>query len=202
MKKLFLSVAAAALVLGGLFQVASADEQKAQVGTAAPAFSLKGIDGKDYTLESLKGKVVVLEWFNPTCPYVIKHHQKNTTMKDTWTKFKDKDVVWLAVATGKTADEASLKKAAEGWKIEYPILLDPTGDTGNAYGAKTTPHMYVINKEGVLVYAGAIDNNKDANTKGDVNYVEQALTSVLAGEPVKTPTSKPYGCSVKYASNK
>lgn len=200
MKRSFtLGAAAVALVLSG---IAVADEQKAAVGSAAPTFTLKGIDGQEVSLESLKGKVVVLEWFNPDCPFVVKHYQKHTTMKDTCAKFQDKDVVWLAIATGKTADEARLKKAAEGWKIERPILLDSTGAVARAYQAKCTPHMFVINKEGVLVYSGAIDDNKDAETKGKVNYVEEALTAVCAGEPVKTATSTPYGCSIKHASNK
>lgn len=203
MKKFFAGVAAATLVLSGVIGSAVAgDQPTATVGQAAPAFTLKGVDGKEYTLESFKGKIVVLEWFNPECPFVVKQYQKTTTMKDTYTHCKEKGVVWLAVATGKTADADKLKKAADAWKIENPILLDQTGTTGHAYGARTTPHMFVIDAEGKLAYAGAIDNNKSADTKGDTNYVIAAVDALAAGEEVATKTSQPYGCSVKYASNK
>ena len=204
MKKLFAGVAAAALVLGGLLGSAVADDkQAAAVGEAAPAFTLKGVDGKEYTLEALKGKIVVLEWFNPDCPYVVKQYQKTTVMKDTYTHCKEKGAVWLAVATGKTANNAErLQKAIDAWKIEYPVLLDSTGTVGHAYGARTTPHMYVIDAEGKLAYAGAIDNNKSADTKGDKNFVIEAVDALAAGQEVETKTWQPYGCSVKYASNK
>lgn len=174
-------------------------EAKAKVGEAAPAFTLVDLDGKTHNLADYKGKTVVLEWFNPECPYVKKHHELNKTMASLNDKFKEKDVVWLAVATGKTAAAADdLKAAKTDYGIAYPILLDTEGKVGREYGAKTTPHMYVIDKEGVLRYAGAIDNNNSPRTLGETNYVEEALTAVLAGETVPTAETKAYGCGVKY----
>ena len=197
MKKLFLSVAAAALVLGGLFQVASADEQKAQVGTAAPAFSLKGIDGKDYTLESLKGKVVVLEWFNPDCPYVKKHHVTNKTMQETAAKLAEKGVVWLAINSGAEGKQGAgperNKRAKEEYKVAYPILLDMDGKVGRAYGAKATPTMVVIDAEGKLAYVGAIDDDASPKQRGAKNYVALAVEALLEGKPVAEPKTRAYG---------
>lgn len=175
----------------------------AKVGAPAPAFTLKDTDGKTVNLADLKGKVVVLEWFNPECPYVKKHHEKFTTMIDTYNAFKDKGVVWVAINSGAAGQEGAglekNKKAATDWKLPYPVLLDETGATGKAYGAKTTPHMYIINTDGVLAYAGAIDNDRSADKAGTVNYVKQALTQVLAKETVTEAETKPYGCSVKYS---
>src|SRR5690606_24421921 len=160
--------------------------QQAAVNAPAPAFALRDLQGKEHSLEQYRGKIVVLEWFNPQCPYVQKHHRDNKTMANLWDKYQDKDVVWLAVATGKTAaDTGALADAKNQWSVEYPILLDPEGQVARVYGAKTTPHMYVINKDGVLVYAGAIDNDRSAKRLGDVNYVEQALEATLRGETVE-----------------
>ncbi|MGB7160615.1 MAG: thioredoxin family protein [Tepidisphaeraceae bacterium] len=172
----------------------------AQVGDVAPEFSLKDQDGKTVDLASLKGKTVVLEWFNQQCPYVVKHYKTTKTMNTTAEKYKDKDVVWLAInTTGKSAEEN--KETAQAWGINHPILNDTTTSVAQAYGAKTTPHMYVIDKEGKLVYKGAIDDDpSDSAAKGDkaVNYVAKALDEVLAGKPVSTTETKAYGCGVKY----
>ena len=176
----------------------------AKVGAPAPAFTLKDTDGKTINLADLKGKVVVLEWFNPECPFVKKHHEKFNTMVDTYNAFKDKGVVWVAINSGAAGQEGAglekSKKAAADWKLPYPVLLDESGATGKAYGAKTTPHMYIINTDGVLAYAGAIDNDRSADKAGTVNYVKQALTQVLAKETVTEAETKPYGCSVKYGN--
>jgi peroxiredoxin len=180
----------------------------AAVGKPAPDFTLKDLDGHDVALGSFRGKVVVLEWFNPGCPFVKASHTKGS-LKGTAKKHAAAGVVWLAVnssAPGKQgSDSAANRDAAKAFGLEHPILRDENGAIGRAYGATNTPNMYVIDKNGVLVYAGAIDNSPDgegeAPTGGSlVNYVDAALDDLGAGRPVKTPITKPYGCSVKYAS--
>jgi peroxiredoxin len=174
----------------------------AQVGQPAPAFKLTGIDGKEVSLADFKGKVVVLEWFNPSCPFILKHHKINSTFNDLHKKYEGKDVVMLAINSGKEGNQGSGKevneKAAKEFKIAYPILLDAKGDVGKAYGAKTTPHCFVIDKNGVLAYSGAIDDDKSPETPGKTNYVAKAVDELLAGSSVSTSTTKPYGCAVKY----
>lgn len=183
-------------------QSAEKKSDAAQVGQPAPAFKLTGIDGKEVSLADLKGKVVVLEWFNPTCPYILKHHTINTTFNDLHKKYEGKDVVMLAINSNKEGNPGSGKeaneKAAKEFKMAYPVLLDPKGEVGKAYGAKTTPHCFVIDKNGVLAYAGAIDDDKSSETPGKTNYVAKAVDELLAGSSVSTATTKPYGCSVKY----
>jgi peroxiredoxin len=180
----------------------------AAVGKAAPDFTLKDLDGRDVSLASFRGKVVVLEWFNPGCPFVKASHSKGS-LKGTAKKHAARGVVWLAInssARGKQGFEPSANSdAVKTYGLEYPILRDETGVVGRAYGATNTPNMFVIDKNGVLVYAGAIDNSPDgegeAPTGGTlINYVDAALDDLEAGRPVKTPVTKPYGCSVKYAS--
>lgn len=176
----------------------------AKVGEHAPNFTLTDLDGKEHTLSdyTAQGKTVVLEWFNPDCPFVVKHHKNNKSMYETYQNAKEHDVVWLAINSGKpgkqgTGKEYNMSKVAE-YGIEYPLLLDETSKVGKMYDAKTTPHMYIINGEGVLVYAGAIDNNSSARTLGDVNYVSQALAQMSEGKTISDSETKPYGCSVKY----
>jgi len=180
----------------------------AAVGKAAPDFTLKDLDGREVSLASFRGKVVVLEWFNPGCPFVKASHKKGS-LKGTAKKYAAQGVVWLAInsaAQGKQgSDPSANSEAAKTFGLEHPILRDEAGAVGRAYGATNTPNMFVIDKNGVLVYAGAIDNSPDgegeAPTSGSlVNYVEAALEDLAAGRPVKTPVTKPYGCSVKYAS--
>ncbi|MBX3469901.1 MAG: thioredoxin family protein [Planctomycetes bacterium] len=178
---------------------------RARIGEQAPAFSLTDLQGRTHTLEQYRGKVVVLEWFNPDCPFVVKHHQHNKTMKDLAAKYKDRDVVWLAINSGAAgkqgAGQERNERAVREFGIEYPVLLDPTGATGRAYAAVTTPHMYVIDTQGVLRYQGAIDDDRDAKRVGRTNHVAQALDAVLGGQAVPTAETRPYGCSVKYAAN-
>lgn len=194
--------AAALLAVALVFSSSFAADEKAKsakVGETAPEFSLQDQDGKTHKLSDYRGKVVVLEWFNQQCPYVVRHH-KAKTMTSTADKYKDQDVVWLAInTTGKSAEDN--KTSAEAWGIDYPILNDSSTNVAQQYGANTTPQMYIIDKEGKLVYNGAIDNDPSADgTKGDkaTNYVAKALDEVLAGKPVSTPETKPYGCNVKY----
>ncbi len=174
------------------------------IGQEAPAIELKDTDGKTVKLSDFKGKIVVLEWFNPGCPYVVKHHGKNTTMVDTFNKFKDKGVVWLAINSGAPGNEGAGQEASatakKEWKIPFPILLDESGKVGKSYGAKNTPAMFVIDANGKLAYMGAIDND-DSMKVGTVNYVEQAVSQLLAKETVSQPVTKPYGCNVKYGKS-
>lgn len=178
------------------------------VGQAAPDFTLKDLDGKDVALASFKGKTVVLEWFNPACPFVKKSHSKGSLV-DTAKKVTANGVVWLAInsgAPGKQGYEVADNVAAvKELGIGHPVLRDETGAVGKAYGATNTPHMFVIDPKGTVVYAGAIDNSPDAEKGAPeggtlINYVEAALADVAAGKPVATPTHKAYGCSVKYGS--
>mgnify|MGYP001330824380 CR=1 FL=1 len=169
-----------------------------QVGQPAPEFTLKDVDGKEHSLAALKGKLVVLEWFNPDCPYVKKHHQRAKTMKETAARFADKDVVWLAINSGaegkQGAGPARNKQAREEYAITYPILLDMDGKVGRAYGATATPTMYVIDREGKLAYMGAIDDDKSPRKLGELNYVRRALEALLAGQPVPAPAAtRAYG---------
>jgi cytochrome oxidase Cu insertion factor (SCO1/SenC/PrrC family) len=180
----------------------------AAVGKPAPDFKLKDLTGKEVSLSSFKGKVVVLEWINPGCPFVKKSHTVGSLV-DAARRHAKSGVVWLAINSGgagkQGADPAMNAEAARTWALDHPILRDEAGAVGKAYGATNTPHMYVIDKKGVLVYAGAIDNSPDAEGKSPeggklIRYVDAALEDVAAGKPVRTPTSKAYGCSVKYAS--
>ena len=178
------------------------------VGSPAPEFTLKDLDGKDVSLASFKGKTVVLEWFNPGCPFVKKAHGVGSLV-DTAKRQTANGVVWLAInsgGAGKQGNELAMNvDAAKTWKLTHPILRDESGMVGKAYGATNTPHMFVIDKTGTVVYGGAIDNSPDAEgqsaTGGKlVNYVDAALSALAAGTPVETHDTKAYGCSVKYGS--
>jgi len=185
----------------------------AHVGEAAPDFALMDLEGNRHQLSEYlaEGKIVVLEWFNPECPLVVKHHERFTTMADTYAAFQpgedaaedeESKVVWLAINSAREghptgAADANAERVEE-WEIQYPILLDPTGIVGKAYDAQTTPHMFVIAEDGVLIYAGAIDNNPSPRQAGDINYVMQALEQHLAGETVTDAESTAYGCGIKY----
>lgn len=181
---------------------------KAVLGKPAPDFALKDLAGKEVKLSSFKGKTVVLEWFNPGCPFVKKSHGVGSLV-GTAKKHTKGGVVWLAINSGapgkQGADLAMNTEAAKTWAMEHPILRDESGVVGKAYGATNTPHMFVIDKKGTLVYAGAIDNSPDGEGKSAeggklVNYVDAALEDVAAGKAVRTPATKAYGCGVKYGS--
>ncbi|MEP6699438.1 MAG: thioredoxin family protein [Verrucomicrobiota bacterium] len=176
------------------------------VGSAAPDFSAIDSKGKTQTLAQYKGKYVVLEWFNPECPFVKKHYTGGN-MQNLQKEFTGKGVVWLSVDSsadgmeGNLTAEGAEKKIGE-WKTQQTaLLLDADGKVGHAYGAKNTPHMFIINPEGKIVYEGAIDSKastKPDDIAGSTNYVKVALEESLAGKPVSTANTKPYGCSVKY----
>lgn len=189
------------LVLGlmGVARLWAEETQaKAAIGQPAPAFALKDLNGKSVSLADYAGKIVVLEWVNPECPFVVRHYEAKT-MTRLADKYKDKDVAWLAIATGKTADAELNKKFAEQHGVTHPVLLDSEATVGRAYGAKTTPHMFVIGRDGKLLYMGGIDDDA-AGKKGDkaVNYVDKALGEITTGQSVSQPETKSYGCSVKY----
>ena len=165
-------------------------------------------DGSVRGWADLRGKTVVLEWFNPDCPFVKASHSKGS-LKDAAKRNAAKGVVWLGVNSAASGKQGfSPERVAEGKKafgLEHPILADTTGQVGKLYGATNTPHMYVIDAKGTLVYKGAIDNSPDG--EGDsptggklINYVDAALDDLAAGRPVATPDTKAYGCGVKYGS--
>lgn len=171
----------------------------AAIGKPAPDFKLKSTEGKDVSLADFKGKIVVLEWSNAGCP-VCKRHATGGTAAKTIANFKDKGVVWVNIDSTASAKADESKKFAADNKLST-YLLDPTGATGKAYGAKTTPHCFVIDTKGNLAYMGAIDDDNDGS-KGDkaVNYVKEAIDAILKGSTVAKATTEPYGCSVKYGS--
>jgi peroxiredoxin len=176
------------------------------VGSAAPDFSLTDAKGKAHSLSQYKGKYVVLEWFNPECPFVKKHYGSGN-MQKLQEEYTNKGVTWLTIDSSAPGSEGSLSadaasKVMTGWKTrQTALLLDPEGKAGRAYGAKNTPNMVVINPEGKIVYEGAIDSKatpNPADIPNSTNYVKVALDESLEGKPVTTSTTKPYGCSVKY----
>ncbi len=179
----------------------------AGVGQAAPPFSATDVDGKAVALADFKGRTVVLEWVNPECPYVRKHYG-SANMQATQKAAAAKGVVWLAVNSTDTRHVDYRPPAAmAAWMKSQgaaptATLMDADGKLGRTYGARTTPHMFVIDARGTLVYAGAIDDKPSANAadvKTATNHVSAALADVLAGKPVAQPATRAYGCSVKYA---
>lgn len=168
------------------------------VGDKAPGFTLMDSAGNEVSLSDYSGKIVVLEWLNPDCPFV-KRHYKAGTMKTIATRYGGEGVVWLTINSTNYMDAAANAKFKADNGLPYTILVDQSGEVGHLYGAKTTPHMYIIDDEGVLVYIGAIDDDpRGSKTEPAVNYVTVALDQVLAGGAVTTAETKPYGCSVKY----
>lgn len=197
------AAAAAALTAGAL--IARTAEAAVQIGAPAPAFSAPDTTGATRSLSEFAGKTVVLEWTNHDCPFVRKHYDSDN-MQQLQREAAAQGVVWLSVissAPGKqghvSASEADALTQSRN-AAPAAVLLDPQGTMGRAYGAKTTPHMYVI-KDGALVYQGGIDNRNSASQaslEGAVNYVRLALADIAGGRPVGTASSAPYGCSVKY----
>ena len=189
-----------------LFLFAPPVNDDAQIGEAAPAFSLPSTTGDTFNLEDLEGKYVVLEWLNFGCPYVQRHYNSGN-MPELQQEFTEKDVVWLSIvssAPGKQGYYESAQMDKQNEKAggnQTAILLDPEGTVGKMYGARTTPHMYIINPEGTLIYKGGIDDQpraRESETKNANNYVRAALNEAMSGNEVTVSTSRPYGCSVKY----
>lgn len=190
-----------------LISTAVAAAHAVSIGQPAPDFALTDVNGKAVKLSDFKGKHVVLEWTNPGCPFVQKHYNSNN-MQSLQKDATSKGVVWLSVnSTNKSATDylepTKLNAKMNGeWKgASSYLLMDETGKAGMAYEAKTTPHMYVIDPNGKLVYAGGIDDKRSANpadVKTAKNFVRAALDETLAGKPITVATSTPYGCSIKY----
>ncbi len=177
-----------------------------ETGKAAPNFTLTDTKGTSHSLADFKGKHVVLEWYNPDCPFVVKHY-KPGNMQALQKTYTDKGVVWLSInssATGKQGHYSAAefnKLIAESKSAPTALLLDQDGKVGKQYAAKTTPHIYIINPEGTLIYQGAIDSKPSADSDdiaSSENYVKTTLDAALAGKPIKVGSTKPYGCSVKY----
>ena len=176
------------------------------LGTAAPDISVTDSNGKTHTVSQYRGKTVVLEWFNPGCPFVVKHYGSGN-MQKLQEEFTGKGVVWLTIDSSApfrqghlTAEKANAKMAE--WKMKpTALLLDPDGKAGQTYGAKNTPHMFVISPDGKVIYQGAIDSKastKPEDIASSTNYVRVALEESMTGKPVTTASTRPYGCSVKY----
>ncbi|GAB3383278.1 redoxin domain-containing protein [Massilia agri] len=196
---------ASSLIAAGML-LAGAAHAEAVVGQQAPAFSGTDSTGKPVSLSQFKGKYVVMEWINPECPFVKKHYDGGN-MPGTQKYAAGKGVAWVAVSTSADSGDRNAKAAAvNDWlkaKGAAPTVtvMDVGGAIGKAYGARTTPHMYLIDPSGKLVYAGAIDSKPTANPadiKTATNYVVQAIDDSLAGKPLAQAVTKPYGCSVKY----
>lgn len=189
-----------------LLLAAAGAQAAATVGQPAPEITLKDTTGKTVRLSDFKGKHVVLEWTNPGCPFVRKHYDSGN-MPATQKDAAGKDVVWLAVNSTEKASGDYLEPAKltswlkERQSVPTAILMDEEGTAGRAYGARTTPHMYIVNPQGQLIYAGGIDSI--ASAKADdipraTNYVKTGLAEALAGKPLTASTTRPYGCSIKY----
>ncbi len=180
----------------------------ADLGKPAPDFTLNDLDGNQVKLSSFKGKTVVIEWFNPECPFVKNAHTR-ASLVDTAKRAQKKGIVWLSInsgAVGKQGHGVEKNKAGvKAFAMENPVLLDESGAVGKAYGATNTPHLFVIDAKGTVVYRGAIDNSPDGEGQSPqggtlINYVDAALDDLAAGRPVKTADTKAYGCGVKYAN--
>lgn len=178
-----------------------------EIGKLAPDFHTSDINGTAQSLSQYRGKIVVVEWTNPECPFVKKYYESGN-MQKLQADAKAQDVVWLSINSGGegkqghlTADEARTE-TAKSKSAAAAYILDPTGEIGRMYEAKTTPHMFVVDPEGILVYNGAIDDKATFDPEdiaGATNYVTSAITALKAGTTVTTATTRPYGCSVKYA---
>jgi peroxiredoxin len=178
----------------------------AQVGQPAPNFKLNDAEGRTVSLADYKGKTVVLEWHNPGCPYVRKHYDSGN-MQKTQAAARNAGTVWLTINSGAPGKQGHMSGpeakalAAKEKARSTAYLLDPKGVVGKGYQAKTTPHMYIVDQAGTLVYAGGIDDKPTAD-KADIasarNHVLAALAEIQAGKPVSVATSRPYGCTVKY----
>jgi len=197
-----------AVVVSGLVLAWSIAGLAVKAGAPAPPFTGKDTSGKTVALSDFKGKFVVLEWHNQGCPYVKKHYGSGNMQKlqKTWT---GKGVVWLTVISSApglqgyvTAGQADAYVKEQG-ASPTAVILDPSGEIGRLYDAKTTPHMFVIDPSGTLIYSGAIDDKPTTDT-ADIataqDYVSAALQEAMAGKTVTTAATKPYGCSVKYGS--
>jgi peroxiredoxin len=188
------------ITLSGLVLTCALAFADAEVGKAAPDFTVKDVDGKAHKLSDYKGKIVVLEAYNLDCPYVANHYNTGA-MQELQGNLTGKDVVWLTVNSS-YKDASKAKSEVTDKKIKSTVVHDPAGKIGKAYGFKTTPHMVVIGKDGKVAYNGAIDDKAEAegDPRAAKNYVKDAVAKLQAGQPVAVAKTKPYGCGVKYAN--
>ena len=200
----FASIAGCAAVAAALAPLPAAAQ--AVVGSQAPAFTATDSHGQTHTLAEYRGKYVVLEWHNQGCPYTRKHYISGN-MEDLQREWTAKGVAWFTVISSAPGMQGYVTDPEENAYLvkmhadPTGVLMDPEGKLGRLYDARTTPEMYVIDPEGRLIYEGAIDNRPTpdvADIKGADNYVNDALSEAMAGKPVATPYTRPYGCSVKY----
>jgi len=199
---------AAAVALGATLLMGNAAHAAPAVGQNAPDFVAKDTQGKEHKLSDFAGKFVVLEWTNPGCPFVQKHYDSGN-MPATQKSATGKGVVWLSInSTARSSGDYLPAAQLDGWmksRTAAPtaLLLDEDGVIGQAYGARTTPHIFIVDPKGVLVYAGGIDSIPSARVddiKNATNYVNQALGEAFGGKPISAATTRAYGCSVKYAT--
>jgi peroxiredoxin len=176
-------------------QALAADSNK-----KAPDFTLSTFDGKPVKLSNYRGKTVVLEWMNFECPFSRYHYATKPTMVELAKKYKNQNIIWLTINSTSHTTPQGNHDFAKKHKIQSPILDDRSGRVGKAYDAKTTPHIFIVNARGNIVYDGAIDNAPMGKVAGGeyVNYVDKALSEIVSGKAVSTPETKPYGCTVKY----
>lgn len=186
--------------------IAAVARAEVKNGEPAPDFTLKDINGVEHKLSDYRGKTVVLEWINHECPFVVKHYKKGH-MQALQKEARDQGAVWLSICSSAPGKQGHF--SPEEWRKlnedkkgnATAVLLDEEGSVGRRYGAKTTPHMYVIDGNGILVYQGAIDSKRSTDPDdipNSRNYVREALEDLAAGRPIRTPQTPPYGCSVKY----
>jgi peroxiredoxin len=207
-KRLFLGLATAAALSIGVSGQALSATGNPQVGQPAPNFTALDSNGKTVNLADFKGKVVVLEWTNHQCPYTVKHYVTGN-MQKVQARSKELGVVWLTIVSSEpgtqgyvTAKEANDLTTSRNARPDH-VLLDPKGVVGKAYDARVTPHMYIVDKEGTLVYMGGIDDKPTArhsSVEGAKNYVLEALDDMQAGRKIQEPVTRHYGCTIKYAS--
>lgn len=202
MKQLAIAAALGALALSFV----PAANAAVAAGQSAADFSLTDVNGKSHKLSDFRGKYVVLEWFNSECPFVVKHYGTGN-MQDLQSRYTAQGVVWLTINStspghGDYKDPQQSKAVLADWKAApTALMLDPDGKVGQLYGARTTPHMWVIDPQGTVIYAGGIDDKRSTNpadVKTAKNFVAAALDEARAGKPVSVASAPPYGCSVKY----
>ncbi len=208
MRKTLALFALAAIIAIPVLSTSMTPAQAApEVGQAAPGFTATDIDGNEFNLADHKGKIVVLEWTNHQCPFVMKHYNSGN-MQKVQKAVKDQGVEWVTIVSsaegrqGNTTPEEAAQIVEDAGAIITTKILDASGKIGKLYDAKTTPHMFIIDTNGVLAYVGAIDSNSSPNPatiEGAENYVLAAVDDLVSGNEVRTPRSQPYGCSVKYA---
>lgn len=197
MKAVSAVIAVLALSAIGLIAGDTGGSMKAGALSMAPDFKAVDYKGDAYSLSQFKGHVVVLEWLNPECPFVQRHYNEGTFTKLA-AQYKDKGVVWLAVNSTSSQGPVQSKEWAEKYQVAYPILVDKDGKVGQLYGAKTTPHLFVIDPKGELIYNGAVDDDPAGNKDRRDVYVKSAIDAALAGTSPSARETKSYGCSVKY----